>query len=128
MPECAPHEKATVSLIWSEEQERRAEPRKPEVKPRARVHRSRVGTYHPEPGAEVAWGMHDTRGTLDGGEACGACGACDDELPHGDYMEDAEGEAGCVGLAFAFVCLDGGEVLCEGCADREVEVVECCCP
>lgn len=34
----------------------------------------------------------------------------------------------CIGLAFAFICLDGGDSLCLDCADKAgIEVIECDC-
>lgn len=94
----------------------------------------------------ATWIRHDTRGTLDGGPACGACGAC--ECPtvaecakeYGCALckavltarsgvgaqkacgtDDACGDQGtreCIGLALAWVCLDGGDTLCDPCAEK----------
>lgn len=109
----------------------------------ATVHESKVGTYHPNPGESVAWTINDTRGYMDGGPACDICGACEcfpceghqyapscactrcsEAIGHG---EPAEIE--CIGLAFAFICLDGGESYCEECAEKQgIEIVPCDCP
>ena len=104
------------------------------------IHRSKYGTYHPAPGAEVAWTVNDTRGYTDGGPACNECGACECEVVRHEPPEashpacacDCDGNADaneCVGLSFAYVCLDGGEALCAKCFEKEpdVEVVECNC-
>lgn len=85
---------------------------------------------------DTAWTIHDTRGTIDGGPACDECGACDcgeDQGCRCDCLEGqgcrAEGdEPECIGLSFAYVCLDGGEVLCEECAEKAgITIVECDC-
>lgn len=105
-----------------------------------RLHRSEMGTYHADPDSDVAWGVNDTRGTIDGGPECSECGQC--ECPsHGDdpicrcdcdVHVDAfhSGEAECIGLSFAYCCLDGGESYCQDCFDKldDVEVVDCDCP
>lgn len=88
--------------------------------PRVRVHVSSIGTYHPDPTEDVAWTVYDARGYTDEGPPCDECGACDCEREHVD------GEV-CPGLSFAFVCLDGGEALCEECAKNAVVVVSCDC-
>lgn len=97
------------------------------------IHRSRMGTHHPAPDAEVAWTVHDTRGYLDGGSPCDDCGACDCETNRDGQPLCAlgEGEVECIGLSFSYVCLDGGDNLCEECfeeGDDTPEVVECDCP
>lgn len=92
-----------------------------------RVHVTKYGTYHPDPRAEVAWTVHDTRGYIDPGPACDKCGICDCDPPCKD-VEDLDPENECGGLAFAYVCLDGGEALCTECAEGEVEEVPCDCP
>lgn len=51
--------------------------------------------------------MNDTRGYIDEGPDCDKCGAKN--------------------LSFAYVCLDGGDALCEDCIGNEVEVVPCDC-
>lgn len=87
----------------------------------------------------VAWTIHDTRGTIDGGSACDECGKCEcawcecaehlgKEVPRCQthFSDDADGD--CIGLSFAFVCLDGGETLCEECAEKAgITIVECDC-
>ena len=148
----------------------------------AKIHRSKVGTYHPAPGtgpwysiaqcticgwhgeryegerldvvarskadagghgcydartqerahtctwqdpASPAWAVHDSRGYIDGGSPCDECGACDCSPHH----EDETDEGNCIGLSFSYVCLDGGDNLCEACARKAgIEVVECDCP
>lgn len=85
----------------------------------AKVHESSYGTYHPDPDGLVAWTINDTRGYLDGGPPCDRCGACECEPKCGDE---------CIGLSFAFVCLDGGEALCSDCGDTEgIKIVPCTC-
>ncbi len=102
------------------------------------VHKSNVGTYHADPNAEVAWTVNDTRGYTDGGPSCDECGACEcrceecgaDGHNHDEACETGNGDSSdddCIGLSFAFVCLDGGEALCEDCAEGVVEIVPCCC-
>lgn len=132
------------------------------VNTQARVHRSKMGTFHAEPyrcwvwdcrstakhehrdrfkmvttahdpvKAPVAWTINDTRGTIDGGASCDECGACEccdcryDHKAECTVHDENAGE--CVGLSFAFVCLDGGESLCEACAGKAgIEVIECDC-
>lgn len=100
-----------------------------------RVHRTAVGTYHPVPGDEMAWAVHDTRGYLDNGPACDMCGECEcaidtsgcgNPLCQCDCL-DSEAQD-CAGLSFAYVLLDGGETLCEECANDEgLEVIRCNC-
>lgn len=104
------------------------------------IHESKVGTYHPNPKAELVfdavWTIHDSRGYIDGGPACDECGKCEcEECPEGcakgwpacscdEHNPDGE----CIGLSFAFVCLDGGETLCEECAAKEgITIVPCDC-
>lgn len=104
---------------------------------KATIHVSKFGTYHPDPKSEVAWTVNDTRGYIDEGPTCDECGACDCDVPHEIDVDEVPGgaawageaaeEPACAGLSFAFVCLDGGEALCESCAETEVEVVECDC-
>lgn len=111
------------------------------------IHRSKVGTYHPPvcknhtPGCGCQdaplWTIHDTRGYLDGGQACDECGACECAWCECEEHEGKEitvcrthfdEEHECIGLSFAFVCLDGGDVLCEECAEKEgITIVECDC-
>jgi len=114
------------------------------------LHKSSVGTYHPDPTADVAWTVNDTRGYVDPGPSC-ECGACEcmtpqelDECPcQSDFpacqlrahyhacvlLEEYGSDPGmCVGLSFAYICLDGGEALCESCAQSEgLEVKDCDC-
>jgi hypothetical protein len=85
-----------------------------------RVHVSKMGTYHPDPTADVAVTVNDTRGYTDGGPSCEECGACEC---------DEHDDEGCIGLSFAFVVLDGGETLCTDCAEKSgIEEVPCDCP
>jgi len=121
----------------------------------AKVHESRVGTYHPAPAmcgcgwrgggleasehnqldghavvGDAAWTVNDTRGYIDGGSACDECGECECELDAAGEkacLDDQDSAEDCVGLSFAFVCLDGGEALCEECAKGVVEIVPCDC-
>jgi hypothetical protein len=102
------------------------------------IHVSRVGTYHPNPQSEasqgVAWTINDTRGYLDGGPSCDGpdcsnpcdCEACED---HNTFLcDECNAESECIGLSFAFVCLDGGESLCPDCAALEnITIVPCDC-
>jgi len=75
--------------------------------------------------ASPTWGIHDSRGYIDGGSPCDECGACDCSPHH----EDETDEGNCIGLSFSYVCLDGGDNLCEACARKAgIEVVECDCP
>lgn len=84
------------------------------------IHQSKVGTYHPAPFCLQDWTIDDTRGYLDAGPTCDECGACE----CGTYCDEHE----CIGLSFAFVCLDGGETLCSECAEREgITIVPCNC-
>ena len=73
------------------------------------IHKSKYGTYHPDPTDEVAWAVNDTRGYIDEGPDCDGCGA--------------------ENLSFAYVCLDGGDALCEACSDKDgtVNVIPCNC-
>jgi hypothetical protein len=94
----------------------------------AEIHKSKFGTYHPNPKAEVAWTINDTRGYIDGGPSCDECGSCD-HFEADCEISDGDGNEGCSGLSFAFVCLDGGDALCADCAEKEgIEIVECDCP
>lgn len=126
----------------------------------AKVHVSKVGTYHPDPRGSSgsiatgvsrtggAWTVNDTRGYLDPGPACDECGACECDMVsvenedgicrHKACAIDAEPDCGtiiegepseeCIGLSFAFVCLDGGDSLCEDCAEKAgIEIVPCDC-
>lgn len=84
--------------------------------------------------ADIAWTIHDTRGYLDPGPACDECGACEcfDGITDGKRcLAEHCGSVGieeCIGLSFAFTCLDGGESLCEDCAERAgVIIVPCDC-
>ena len=130
-----------------------AYPSKPET---ARVHRSKMGTYHAAPQHTTpsgdpcdgtcndeasAWTINDTRGYMDGGPSCDECGACECDClecpcrdPH--FLSEAPDcacechgqDAECIGLSFAYVCLDGGESLCEDCASKAgVVIVDCDC-
>ena len=98
-----------------------------------KVHVSKVGTYHPDPKQDVAWTINDTRGYIDAGPSCDDCAACDCEDKTHDHGDDCgpyddEESQGCIGLSFAFVCLDGGDSLCEACAKKEgIEIVPCDC-
>jgi hypothetical protein len=100
---------------------------------RPQVHCDKMGCYHPAPGADVAWAVHDSRGYIDGGPSCDECGACDCgpcEVHPGelgghcydcgwrDTDRDIMGEVECIGLSFAYVCLDGGESLCPSCFEK----------
>ena len=73
----------------------------------------------------AAWYVNDTRGYSDAGPACNECGACDcsqcseKEGCDGSHIMCAHEEFGCAGLSVAYVCLDGGEALCEACATKE---------
>ena len=79
------------------------------------------------------WYVNDTRGYLDEGPSCDECGACGCDpcahevapifgAKHGAYpsacyrCNDSERE--CIGLAVAYVCLDGGDALCRACAEK----------
>lgn len=112
------------------------------------IHITKYGMHHPAPNSEVAWIVNDVRGYADIGPQCDECGAC--ECPPLEYGvcecgedcneihcvgcgvcecgEDCD-ETHCVGLSFAYVCLDGGDALCDECfqKDTSVEVVECDC-
>jgi hypothetical protein len=102
----------------------------------AHVHVSKYGTYHSVPNEIPAWTINDNRGYLDSGPSCDECGACECGPceTHGvnpgcscGYCVDAE-DSGCIGLSFAFICLDGGDALCERCAEKErIEIVPCDC-
>jgi hypothetical protein len=103
------------------------------------IHRSKYGTFHPADNQDVAWTVNDTRGYIDGGPACDECGACECVGPCADgcinpaaHITDCDlhGPDGeCVGLSFVYICLDGGDTLCEACFETQddVEVVECDC-
>ena len=105
------------------------------------IHRSSVGTFHPAPGSEVAWTVNDTRGYMDTGPSCSECGDCACEKchcgtpeplcqchAHLSFHQMCNHEV-CIGLSFAYVCLDGGESLCQACFEKEgdVEVIACDC-
>lgn len=102
-----------------------------------KIHKSGVGTYHPHPKQDVARTIGDTCGYIDAGRACDECGACECPFCNCDDCKGLERplcrvhfceDHDCVGLSFAYVCLDGGDSLCEACAEREgVEVVPCDC-
>lgn len=102
------------------------------------IHETKWGTYHPGADDNGAWTVNDTRGYLDGGPSCDECGACecgdcqDCGLP--EHECDCAGCEGgeCIGLSFAYVCIDGGEALCEECfystdEDVNVTVIPCDC-
>ena len=74
-----------------------------------RVHADRfTGLYHPVPTDHIAWTVNDTRGYVDEGPDCDECGEQN--------------------LSFAYVCLDGGDSLCETCAEKEgIEHIDCDC-
>ena len=81
------------------------------------------------------WYVNDTRGYLDAGPACDECGACECECPwcatgpdkcHTGECCTKQSEnlalhdgSECIGLSVAYVCLDGGDALCEACAEKE---------
>lgn len=102
----------------------------------------------------AAWTINDTRGYMDGGPSCDTCGACECDAGMGPCpvcgeivtspSETADGRniyscgdasrvllchgEQCIGLSFVFVCLDGGESLCEECAEKEgITIVDCDC-
>lgn len=92
-----------------------------------RVHKdTHTGCYHPVPGDDVDWAVHDSRGYADGGPSCDnagqeGCIGC-------ECANHTDGGDECVGLSFAYVCMDGGESLCEACAEKEgLEVIDCDC-
>lgn len=93
------------------------------------IHRTKVGTYHPDPKSEIAWTVHDSRGYLDGGPACDECGACECTNHGPDCDFDCDCAETCIGLSFAYVCLNGGDTLCQECFDKDgsVKVVDCDC-
>jgi len=114
------------------------------------IHRSTYGTYHADPNSDVAWMVNDTRGYTDPGPSCDECNACecwsvnecdcecdgsgvacnpDSHLASCEYNND-DMDSMCIGLSFAYVCLDGGDALCQNCFDKDsdVEVVACNCP
>ena len=112
------------------------------------IHVSTYGTYHPNPAADVAWTINDTRGYIDGGPSCDDCGACECDkcekcgetfcvegivgpgiVQEGSsYCDHDPGSHECIGLSFAYCCLDGGESLCEDCAEKAgIRIVPCDC-
>lgn len=92
------------------------------------VHVSKFGTYHPDPKADVAWTINDTRGYVDGGPPCDICGVCECDPSCDGDQDDDQATAECIGLSFAFICLDGGESLCEMCATTEgIVIMKCNC-
>ena len=106
------------------------------------IHVSKFGTYHPAPNESVAWAVNDTRGYINPGPACDTCGACEcgpcvecppeshSNLTHpacAHWEDDGSDKPECIGLSFAFVCLDGGDSLCEDCAAKEVNIIPCDC-
>ena len=106
----------------------------------ASIHETKVGTYHPAPTETVAWIINDTRGYIDAGPACDDCGACecpnrlhcDASQPHKacETCDQCHSDtpAECIGLSFAYVCLDGGDSLCEDCARSEcIDIIPCDC-
>ena len=119
----------------------------PPAPPRWRVHRATDGAHHPEPSGAVVWlEAYDVaprtehagtcrcagcevrwtvRPTLAPCEDCGACDCdpCSCYDPDGCNCHDE-----CGGIAEAFVCLDGGEVLCADCARLNgIAIVPCDC-
>lgn len=105
---------------------------------KAVIHRSSVGTYHPAPctqpiahdyhgSCDGAWTINDTRGYLDGGPSCDECGACECSPDMHTCLAEPDNDVECIGLSFAYVCLDGGDSLCEDCAKDVVEIVPCDC-
>ena len=89
-----------------------------------RVHKDWTGIFHPVPDDDVAWTVNDTTGYMDEGPSCDKCDACECEDEHGRLHIGAE----CIGLSFAYVCLDGGEALCEECAEKEgLQIIDCDC-
>jgi hypothetical protein len=88
------------------------------------VHQSKYGTYHPDPQAEVAWTIQDTRGYIDRGPPCSECGYCDCLCIDGDGYICCCDE--CMGMSFAIICLEG-EALCTLCAEDVVEIIPCDC-
>lgn len=121
-----------------------------QTKEKLSIHRSQWGTYHPNPSAEIAWTVNDTRGYMDAGPEC-YNPDCEDscecynvgevcECPvqdlkhcypdhHLDTCDYSQTDDLCIGLSFAYVCLDGGEAYCEDCVDRlfDLEVIDCDC-
>ena len=93
------------------------------------IHRSKVGTYHPAETKDAAWTIHDSRGYIDGGSPCDDCGACECDHQHDSCeVEDCEVCQECIGLSFSYVCLDGGDNLCEECAEKEgITIIDCDC-
>ena len=100
------------------------------------IHQTKWGTYHPGADDNGAWTINDTRGYVDGGPSCDGCSACECECEYGcDDPHDCEHsteDQECIGLSFAYVCLDGGEALCEKCfystdEDVNVTVIPCDC-
>lgn len=104
------------------------------------IHVTPYGTYHPGADDNGAWTVNDTRGYIDGGPPCDECGDCE----CGDcedckasppctackcQCEDGDHPSECIGLSFAYVCLDSGDSLCSDCFAREVpaSVVPCDC-
>ena len=83
---------------------------------------------------DVAWTVHDSRGYLDGGSPCSECGTCDCTRTDTDLplceVERSNDDSECIGLSFAYVCLDGGGTLCEECFEKDgsVKVIDCDCP
>lgn len=106
-----------------------------QVKEKISLHRSRFGVYHPNPNSDVAWTVNDTIGYLDSGPSCDECGACECECEHGwrfnecPECPDSCTWEDCIGLSFAYVCLDGGEAYCQDCVDEffDLEVLDCDC-
>jgi hypothetical protein len=105
---------------------------------KAAIHRSKFGTYHPSPSSSVAWTVNDTRGYIDGGPACEECGACECErcscgncdgtAPY-HACDSSPEDSECIGLSFAYICLDGGDALCRECFEKDdtVDVIDCDC-
>lgn len=105
--------------------------------PEIRLHSTKWGLYHPHPNAETAWTVHDTRGYMDCSVPCDECGRCGCDERKGPcpdckstdkHCECDQGD-NCVGLSFAYLCLDGGDFLCEECAQKlGIQVDKCDCP
>ena len=116
-----------------------------------KLHISSYGTYHPDPTSNVAWTVNDTRGYVAPGPLCDECDACECGTPqelgecpcqsnkpvcHMDAhhrrctykAQEAYRPNMCIGLSFTYICLDGGEALCESCAEAEgLEIKDCDC-
>lgn len=98
------------------------------------IHVDSMGCYHPNPTEHIAWSTNDTRGYADGGPSCDQCGACECDDCHTCEHALCQCECNtdeaveCIGLSFAYVCLDGGESLCDACAKKAgITIVPCDC-